>query len=293
MILYVCHTLKSIFEMEEKGEIVLYQPDEPLRLDVLFQDKTVWLNMQQIATLFNRDKSVISRHIKNIFVEKELVFESVVAFFATTANDGKTYRVEYYNLDVIISIGYRVKSLQGTRFRQWATSKLTDVLLHKNFTIQRIERLEHRMMSAENKIDFFIQTSLPPIQGIFFNGEIFDAYKFANDLIRSANSRIVVIDNYIDDTVLSMLGKCKNTASVIIYTARVSEQLRLDLEKYNSQYKPIQIIEFNKSHDRFLIIDNIVYLIGASLKDLGKKMFAFSRLEISATELLEHIHLTV
>ena len=273
-----------------KGEIVLYQPNETTRIEVLFFQKTVWLNLNQISELFGRDKSVISRHIRNIFTEKELVYDSVVAKNATTANDGKIYQVDFYNLDVIISVGYRVKSIQGTHFRQWATSKLTDILLHKTPILDRFERLEQRMANAEEKIDFFVQTSLPPVQGIFYNGQIFDAYKFVNDLIRSANKRIILIDNYIDDTIFTMLDKRKDTVLATIYTSQISKQLQLDITKHNEQYPPIEINIFRKSHDRFLIIDDAVYLIGASIKDLGKKMFAFTLMQsITAEELREQL----
>lgn len=273
---------------ENKGEIILYQPDETTRLNVLFEQRTVWLSLQQISELFNRDKSVISRHIKNIFIEKELVYDSVVAKNATTATDGKIYQVEYYNLDVIISVGYRVKSIQGTLFRQWATSKLTDILLNKTINYQRFERLEERLTEAEKKINFIVKTSLPPIQGIFYNGQIFDAYKFANDLIRLADKRIILIDNYVDDSVLTMLDNRKENVAALIYTKSISKKLQLDIEKHNAQYQQIEVLQFSNSHDRFLILDDSVYLIGASLKDLGKKMFAFSKLEIKADEFLTH-----
>ena len=178
-----------------QNEIILYQPNESIKIDVRIENETVWLSLNQMATLFNRDKSVISRHIKNIFEEEELFIDSVVANFATTAADKKIYHVEYFNLDVIISVGYRVKSKQGTRFRQWATPILRDYLLKGYVINQRIERLEYRMTEAESKIDFFVKTALPPKEGIFFDGQIFDAYVFVSDLVKSAKKSIVLIDN--------------------------------------------------------------------------------------------------
>lgn len=199
-----------------------------------------------------------------------------------------------YSLDVIISVGYRVKSKRGTQFRQWANKVLKDYLL-KGYSInQRINQLESRIESKfanhdrqleelTNKVDFFVRTSLPPIEGVFFDGQIFDAYKFATDLIKSANKSLLLIDNYVDESVLLMLSKRNKGVSAIIYTQKITDQLQLDLEKHNDQYPPINIKTYRNSHDRFLIVDDKeVYHIGASLKDLGKKMFAFSKLEIDS-----------
>ena len=215
----------------------------------------------------------------------------------TTAADGKNYRVKYYNLDVIISVGYRVKSIRGTQFRQWANKVLKDYLLRGYSVNQRLNDLEHRMDSRfmehekrldkiDGKIDFFVRTSLPPIEGIFYDGQLFDAYKFATDLIRSAKISLLLIDNYVDESVLLMLSKRNAGVKADIYTQAVSRQLQLDLQKHNSQYPPISIHTYRKCHDRFLIIDGTdIYHIGASLKDLGKKMFAFSKLEIPAASI--------
>lgn len=274
---------------QNSGEIILYQPNEEIKLDVRFEKETVWLNLNQMTLLFGRDKSVISRHIRNVFAENELIQQSVVAIFATTASDGKIYNVEYYYLDVIISVGYRVKSVQGTFFRQWATAKLKEILLNGFSANQRFEHLEQRMTHAEERIDFFIQTSLPPQQGILFDGQIFEAYKFINDIIRLARKRIVLIDNFVDDTVLTMLDKRNDNVSATIYTKQISKQLQLDIEKHNNQYRPITINEFKQSHDRFLLIDDSVYMVGASLKDLGKKWFAFYKMELSADGIVARI----
>ena len=258
------------------------------------EDETVWLSLNQIAELFERDKSVISRHIKNVFEERELSKDSVVAKIATTGSDNKIYQVDYYILDVIISVGYRVKSQRGTQFRIWANQILKEYLL-KGYTInQRIELLEQRMnfkfSEYDEKFDFFIKTSLPPVEGVFYDGQLFDAYKFVADLIRTATTSLILIDNYIDDTVLTLFTKRIPGIKVTIYTAQISKQLSLDLQRHNSQYEPIDIRQFNQSHDRFLIIDEKeLYHIGASLKDLGKKWFAFSKMQLDIKEILKHL----
>ncbi|MDR3049414.1 MAG: virulence RhuM family protein [Elusimicrobiota bacterium] len=276
-----------------ENEIILYQPDNAVKLEVRLKNETVWLSLDQISDLFQRNKSTISRHIKNVFDEQELDRVSVVANFATTAADGKVYQVDYYNLDVIISVGYRVKSKQGTLFRQWANRVLKEYLLKGYAVNQRFERIEqqvnetkHRLAKTEEKIDFFVKTSLPPIEGIFYEGQIFDAYAFASDLVKSAKKSIVLIDNYVDESVLILLSKRSANVNAVIYTAQISQQLQLDIQKHNSQYPKITVKTFKKSHDRFLIIDDTVYHIGASLKDLGKKWFAFSKMILTANELL-------
>ena len=275
---------------ETKGEIVVYQPDEITRLEVRLQDETVWLNRQQLATLFGRDVKTIGKHINNALNE-ELSGLAVVANFATTAADGKTYIVEYYNLEMILSIGYRVKSQQGIHFRRWANSVLKEFLLKGHVMQTKLTAIEqtlkeHRQMldSHEKKIDFFVRTSLPPVEGIFFDGQIYDAYAFVAELVRKAARRIVLIDNYIDDTVLTMLSKRADRVDATIYTWKVSKQLQLDIDKHNAQYPPITVRTFSKAHDRFLIIDQTVYLIGASIKDLGKKWFGFTLLENTDAE---------
>ena len=279
----------------EQGEIILYQPDEIIKLEVHLKNETVWLSIEEMSQLFGRDISVIGKHIRNIFKEEELVKDSVWAKFAYTAADGKTYQVDYYNLDVIISVGYRVKSKQGTRFRQWANQVLKEYILKghaiNSYPHRRIEEKlsEHdrRIRDLADKVEFFVRTSLPPVEGVFFNGQIFDAYKFAIDLIKSAQQSIVLIDNYVDETVLLMLSKRRTDVTATIYTQRIMPQMQLDLEKHNSQYPPVEVKIYRDCHDRFLLIDSQeVYHIGASMKDLGKKMFAFSRLSIPATVIM-------
>ena len=282
--------------MEKQGEIILYQPDEAVRLEVRLEDETVWLTQAQIAELFQRDRTVITKHINNVFKEKELEEKSNVHFLHI-ANSDKP--VKFFSLDVIISVGYRVKSVRGILFRQWANKILKEYLLKCYSINQRLNDMEYRMNNrffqiektiAEHdaKIDFFVRTSLPPVEGIFFDGQIFDAYKFATDLIKSAKCSLVLIDNYVDESVLLMLSKRNIGVSATIYTQRITQQLQLDLDRHNSQYPPIDIRTYRDSHDRFLIIDNTeVYHIGASLKDLGKKMFAFSKLELPAHTIID------
>ncbi|MDO5314595.1 MAG: RhuM family protein [bacterium] len=267
----------------EKGEIILYQPDNSIELEVRMEAETVWLNRQQMALLFNRDVKTIGKHINNALTE-ELRDFSTVAKFATVQKEGErvvTRNVEYYSLDMVLSVGYRVKSQRGIEFRQWANKVLKDYLLRGYAVNQRIERLEQRVSKTEEKIDLFVRTSLPPVEGVFYDGQIFDAHVFASNLIKSAKSSIVLIDNYIDESVLVTLSKRENNVSAKIVTRGISNQFQLDLNRHNSQYPQIDVEERTDIHDRFLIIDNTVYHIGASLKDLGKKLFAFSKLGIS------------
>ena len=279
---------------QQDDSVVVYQSkDGIVRLDVQLSDETVWLTQQQMMLLFETTKQNVSLHINNIFREGELDKISVVKDCLTTAADGKNYHVLYYNLDVIISVGYRVKSKRGTQFRQWANKVLKDYLL-KGYSInQRLAQIENKidvqgqkLAEHDQKIDFFVRTSLPPVEGIFFDGQIFDAYTFVSDLIRSAKKSIVLFDNYVDDTVLAMLDKRCEKVSATIYTQKIKQQLSLDIEKHNAQYQPIEVKPFDKVHDRFLCIDNTVYHIGASLKDLGRRWFAFSRLEMKTKDLL-------
>ena len=268
----------------EQGEIILYQPDEAVKLEVRLEDETVWLTQEQIADLFGTKRPAITKHLNNIYKSGELDIDSTCSILEHMGNDGKQrYTTKYYNLDAILSIGYRVNSKNATLFRKWANSVLKDYLL-KGYSInKRLSELERTVAQHTEKIDFFVRTALPPVEGIFYNGQIFDAYKLATDLVKSARRSIVLIDNYVDETVLLMLSKRSVGVSATIYTQRITQQLQLDLDRHNSQYPPIDIRTYRDSHDRFLIVDETdVYHIGASLKDLGKKMFAFSKLDIPA-----------
>ena len=285
-------TFKELISMKQKNEIILYQPDETVKLEVRLEEETVWLTQAQMAELFETTPQNITMHIRNMYKEGELEVGSTCKDFLQVRTEGNrtVNRIQkIYNLDVIISVGYRVKSHRGTQFRQWANRVLKEYLLKGYAVNNRIERLEYRMTEAENKIDFFVRTALPPAEGIFFDGQIFDAYVFISDMIRSAKNRIILIDNYIDDTVLLLLDKREPGVDAIVFTKEVDSKLKLDIEKHNKQYPLIQVRQFAKSHDRFLIIDQDVYHIGASLKDLGKKWFAFCKMEITANEILNKV----
>jgi hypothetical protein len=284
-----------------KNEIILYRPDELAEhIEVRIDEETVWLNRQQIAKLFGRDVKTIGKHINNVFAEGELIRNVVVANFAITTQHGaipgktQTVSVEHYNLDVIISVGYRVKSKQGTQFRIWANKILKDYLLKGYAINKRMDRIEDNVESLKNKvneIDLQIKTSLPLREGIFFDGQIFDAWKFVSDIIKTAKTSIHLIDNYVDETVLILLSKREKAVKAIIYTQKISKQFRLDIEKHNAQYEKIEVREFSKSHDRFLIVDDRdVYHIGASLKDLGRKWFAFSKMEWAANDIIQRVN---
>ena len=283
------------------GEIVMYQPDETIRLEVRVENDTVWLTQQQMADLFLTTKQNVSIHINNIFNEEELTKKSVVKESLTTAKDGKRYKTNFYNLDVIISVGYRVKSKRGTKFRQWANRVLKEYIIRGYVLNQQIRMLEDRMESKfldydsqindlKSKVDFFVRSSLPPIEGIFFDGQIFDAYVQIVNLIKQAKRSIILIDNYIDETTLTMLSKRDASVSATIYTRQLSNQQQLDITRHNQQYPPITVNICKRNHDRFLIIDDVVYLFGASLKDAGKKLFAYIKMQDTpASELLNNI----
>ena len=296
------------------NEIVLYQPNEQMSLEVKLENETVWLNRQQLSILFDRDVKTIGKHINNALKEE---LYPVVAKSTTTGNDSTSNatvakfaivqkegnrevirQVEFYSLDVILSVGYRVKSSRGIEFRRWANQVLKDYMLKGYAINQQMLAMEERIgrqlqdhtiqiHNLQEKVNFFVRTSLPPQQGIFYDGQIFDAYTFINDRIREATARIILIDNYIDDSVLTMLAKRADKVTTTIYTNHISRQLSLDLQKHNAQYPPIEVTAFDRSHDRFLCIDEAVYHLGASIKDLGKKWFAFNRMEMPTTELLQ------
>ena len=278
-----------------KGEIVMYQPDETIRLEVRLGDDTVWLTQQQMAELFDKDRTVIGRHIRNIYKEEELEENITCAKFAHMGTEGdQSYEYTAYNLDVIISVGYRVKSKRGTKFRQWANKVLKDYLLKGYVINSRILALEKQVMEQScqlqdirNKVDFFVRSSLPPVEGIFYDGQIFDAYVQIVSLIKQAKKSVVLVDNYIDETTLTMLSKRNPGVTATIYTKPLNQQLQLDVQRHNAQYPPINVNICSHSHDRFLIIDDVVYAFGASLKDAGKKLFAYIKMqETDASELL-------
>lgn len=283
--------------MEQQGEIVLYQPETTFKLEVRLENETVWLTQAQIAELFGTGRQAITKHLKNIFNSNELEENSVCSILELTAADGKNYKTKVYNLDAILSVGYRVNSKNATLFRRWANSVLKDYMLKGYSLNHRFERLEDKIdtrfqrydseiQRLSNQVDFFVRHSLPPIEGIFFAGQIFDAYKFVCDLVKSARKSIVLFDNYIDESVLTLFGKRGKSVSVVIYTDKITPQLELDIKRFNSQYSPIKVKLYTKAHDRFLIIDGEIYHIGASLKDLGKKLFAFSKISAIPPEII-------
>ena len=275
--------------------LILYRPNDTISIEVRLENETVWLTANQMAILFDRDEKTIRKHINNVFNEDEVPQINNTHFLRV---DGVKQAVAFYTLDVVISVGYRVKSKQGVMFRQWGNKVLKEYLLKGYAVNKRIElledRIDRRLTDQDTKIehlnkqvDFFVRTALPPTEGVFHDGKIFDAYKFATDLIKSAKKSLVLIDNYVDESVLLMLSKRNACVSAKIYTSHLSDALKLDLQKHNNQYPPIEIEKYTKAHDRFLIIDDTdVYHIGASLKDLGKKLFAFSKLSISPKSIL-------
>ena len=282
-----------------ENQIIVYQPNETVRLDVRLENETVWLTQEQMSLLFGRDQSVIARHVNNIFNEGELNKNSVYAKNAYTASDGKTYQVAFYNLDVVISVGYRVKSVQGTRFRQWATGVLKEYLIRGYAVNTRLNQLEDKVdrrfakqesdiAELKNKIDFFIQTETPPLQGVFYDGQLWDARALVLKLVSGAKKSLILIDNWATVETLDLFTKKRKGVKLTIFTSEHYDKKHVphhkisddDVKIFNTQY-PKLTVNYNETfHDRFLIVDDKeLYLIGASLKDLGKKCFAFTKLD--------------
>ena len=278
--------IDSQVQMEPAGnQIVVYQPNETVRLDVRLENETVWLTQAQLCELFQRDVSVISRHIKNIFTEGELEKESNLHFLQIAISDRP---VALYSLDVIISVGYRVKSVIGTRFRQWANKVLKEYILHGYAINDRIERLEQKVFKHDEQINLVLQTALPPIQGVFYNGQLWDARALVLSLVSRAKRSLILIDNWANTEVLDFFAKKRKGVRLTIFTSEHYDKKHVphrkiadaDITAFNAQY-PKLIVRYNETfHDRFLIIDDKeLYLIGASLKDLGSKCFAFTKLD--------------
>lgn len=284
-----------------ENEIILYQPDSTLSLDVRVEDETVWLTQQQIADLFGTKRPAITKHLANIYKSGELDESTTCSILEHMGNDGtQRYPTKYYNLDAILSVGYRVNTRNATRFRQWANKVLKEYLLRGYSVNQRLLHMESRIdrrlaehdcqiRELSGKVNFFLKTSLPPREGILFDGQIFDAYLFVCDLIRRAKSRIVLIDNYIDETMLTLLDKRAPGVAATIFTRKITDTLQLDIERHNDQYEPVNVRTAPGIHDRFLIIDDTLYHVGASVKDLGKKLFAFSKMETSPSVILDSL----
>jgi Virulence protein len=301
---------ESLQSSDARGEIVLYQPDDTISLEVRLEADTVWLTQSQMVELFHRDQSVIARHISNIYKEKELKKEGTYAKFAYMGHDGlQEYEVSHYSLDVIISVGYRVKSKQGTRFRQWANGVIKNYLINGYAVNQQIKHIEQRfddklekqqnkiqkiestLAEQQNKIDFFVRTNMPPIEGVLFEGQIFDAYKLVEALIKSAKKEIILIDNYINASVFDLLEKREQGVHATIYTESVGQSLTHIQELSQKQHgRNIELKEYNsRFHDRFLILDDALYHFGASFKDLGKRLFAFELMGIDKDIILNQL----
>ena len=303
----------SIIEQQPKpqGEIILYQPDETISLEVQLENDTVWLTQQQMAELFETTKNNVTLHIGNVYKERELLPDSTSKESLLVQMEGNRQvlrKRNLYNLDVIISVGYRVKSRRGTQFRQWANRVIKEYML-RGYAINQqllnmerhidsrlddqqnqIKQIETTLADHQEKIDFFVRTSLPPVEGVFYDGQIFDAYVQIADLIKQAKQRVVLIDNYIDESTLTLLSKRGTNVDATIYTRPLSQQQQLDVQRNNQQYPSIAVNICQQNHDRFLIIDDEVYAFGASLKDAGKKLFAYIKMnETSAADLLSRI----
>ena len=281
----------------DQNQIILYSPNESISLEVLLENDTVWLTQEQIAILFGVKRPAITKHIRKIFETLELEEDSVCSILERTASDGKTYMTQFYNLDMILSVGYRVNSKNAVLFRRWASSVLKDYLLRGYSLNNRLSNIEAQLeehssilSSHQKKIDFFVRTSLPPVEGVFHNNQVFDAHILMSDLVKQAKIRIVIIDNYVDDSVLTLLSKRKTGLIAEIYTYKKSEQFTLDLDKHNHQYPSVTVHVNKTCHDRFMIIDDKVYHIGASIKDLGQKLCAVTLLNsITAEDILNKL----
>ena len=282
----------------EKNEIIVYQPEGgEFHIEVRVDQDTVWLTQAQMAELFNSTRNNVTLHIKNIFQERELDANSVCKESLLTANDGKKYKTKIYNLDVIISVGYRVKSIQGTRFRQWALRVLKEHML-KGFSVNqrlvshenKLENHDSRIIYLEKQVDFFVKANLPPKEGVLQAKAFWNGYEFAVQLVRSAKQEIVIIDPFADDTALSLMPKRNPGVNAIIYSACINQTMKVECERLNRQCPPVELQTMREVHDRFIVVDEAVYHIGASIKDLGSKLTAFSVLNfVSKQQLLEMI----
>lgn len=281
-----------------KGEIVMYQLNDMVKLDVRLEDETVWLTQAQMSQLFSVKENTVTYHIREIYRTEELEKEGTARKIRVVRKEGNRQvnrSIDFYNLDMIISVGYKVNSKRGVKFRQWASKVLREYLLSGyviNKSLQEVhtqlEDQDRRINALEEKVDFFVRSSLPPVEGIFFDGQIFDAYVQIVNLIKQAKRSVVLVDNYIDETTLTMLSKRLAGVSATIYTRQLNQQQQLGVQRHNTQYPPVTVNICQHNHDRFLIIDEAIYLFGASLKDAGKKLFAYIKMqETSASYLLK------
>ena len=276
--------------MAKETEIVLYNPNQSVNIEVRLEDETVWLTQAQMALLFDTTPQNVTMHIRGIYGDEELLENSTCKDFLQVRQEGQrmvTRKQKIYNLDVIISVGYRVKSKRGIEFRQWANKVLKDFLLRGYAVNSRLETLEQKVARHDEQIQFFIKSATPIAEKVFMDGEFYDAFALVQKLIKSAKKSIVLIDNYVDDSVLTRMSEKSEGVSVSIYTKSIGKAMELAAEKFNSQYGGLKLTRFANCHDRFLILDNSeMYLFGASLKDLGKKMFAFTKLDSSSIALV-------
>lgn len=281
------------------GEIILYRSsDNQTSVEVRLEDETVWLTQLQIAELFGTKRPAITKHLANIYKSGELIENSTCSILEHMGKSGvQKYKTQYYNLDVILSVGYRVNSKNATQFRIWANNVLKNYLL-KGYAIhtqfeqieKKFQQHEHKLFEHDQKFELIINTGLKQTEGIFYDGQIFDAWQFVSQLIKEAEKSIVLIDNYVDESVLMLLSKRNPNVKATIFTGNLTKQLETDLQKHHQQYPPIELKHFSTSHDRFLIIDETtVYHIGASLKDLGKRWFAFSKINLDPKDLLRRL----
>lgn len=285
----------------EKNEIIVYQPEGgEFHIEVRLENDTVWLTQAQMAELFDTDRTSILRHIRNIYHTEELEEISTCAKIAQVRFEGnrKISRViSYYNLDMIISVGYRVNSISGTKFRRWANQILRDHLLKGSSINQRlishenkIENLDSRMLAQEKNVDFFVKANLPPSEGFINAKSWWSGYEFAAQLIRSAKDEVVIIDPFADDVALSLAAKRVPNVKAVIYSARITRTLKEEVERLNRQFPTVKLKNMQNVHDRFIIVDDTIYHIGSSLNELGKKLTAFSILTLlSKQELLKMI----
>ena len=297
----MANEVRDIQQHPQQGEIILYQPDETVRIEVRLENDTVWLTQAQMAELFEKDQSVIARHINNVFREGELAESSNMQILHNTLSKYKPTRV--YSLNVIISVGYRVKSKRGTQFRIWATSTLRDFILrgyaiHQRMQLikedidTRLQQHDKKIEAIEQQLDFFVQTSLPPVVGVFSGGQVFSARLFVENLIKAAKCEVVLIDNYIDAQTFDLLDVRAKGVSATIYTKRVDTSLQRLQTLHNQEHPtaPVTLQAFNRPfHDRFLIIDDELWHCGASFKDLGRRLFAIDRMGIDKNIILSQL----
>ncbi len=274
------------------GSIVVYENGE-LELKISIKENTLWLKAQDIAELFEVQRPAVVKHIGNIYKTYELQESSTCSILEQVAKDGKIRKIKYYNLDMIIAVGYRVNSKKATQFRIWATNILKEYIYNgyainsQKITVDRFIKLENDVSNIKDEIEQIKENKekIQLNQGVFYNGQIFDAYVLINDIFKSAKESIVLIDNYIDETILTLFSKYPKLHFTLV-TKNISKKLQLDIKKYQAQYNNLKVKISNSYHDRFLIVDNKeAYHLGVSLKDLGKKVFAFSRINIDMLRL--------